>query len=399
MDTCELLLNAFSAYIKNEQVRGVQSLPDSMFMPFLRRAALHKVIPMAGSALLRTQGALSDEQKDLLKKTVQQQTVGQAMRTHAFLRVYRELIAAGAKPLCVKGITCRVLYYEPDMRLSGDEDLLVPEEDFAVCAEKLRELGFEADKDDSEFEVGFLHRQSGCRIELHKLLFDPENEVFGCFNTFFEDIFATAHTLRIEDTDIYTPDDDLHFLYLVLHAFKHFIHAGIGIRQFCDIAMFAKYRKTDLDLTFEKCAQVNADVFLNAVLLIGDRYFGLDLDTLSAYCSRIDLRQDYVPLLDDVMSGGVYGADSMERQHSATITLNSVEAAKKGKKTSFLRSVFPKKDKLKNKYTYLEDHPVLLPVAWGQRIIEYSKSKNDSSAIIEIGAKRVELLKQYRVIR
>ena len=399
MNDCELTLNAFSAYIKKEPVCGAENVTDELFMSFLRRAALHKVLPMAGSALLGEENALNAPVKETLKKTIRQQVIGQTLRNAAFANVYKELTAAGAKPVCVKGITCRSLYPEPYMRLSGDEDLLVSEEDFTICEKKLAELGFEADKDGSDFEVGFINRQNGCRIELHKSLFAPDSAVFGCFNTFFEDVLSTAHTETADNAEIYVPDNDLHFLYLVLHAFKHFIHAGIGIRQLCDIALFAKYRTPSPAAVFEKCAQVNADTFLNAVLLAGEQYFGLDTAPFEAECPSFDRGLDIAPLIEDVMSGGVYGADSIERQHSATITLNHVEAAKNGKKSSVLRSVFPKREKLKGRYTYLEEHPVLLPVAWGQRIIEYTKTKNDSPAIIETGEKRVELLKKYRVIR
>ena len=39
-------------------------------------------------------------------------------------------------------------------------------------------------------------------------------------------------------------------------------------------------------------------------------------------------------MLRDILSGGVYGAADSDRQHSSTITLNAVEAARTGGKSS-----------------------------------------------------------------
>lgn len=397
--TDELLLHAFSAYIKKETLSGRNELPDGDFSLFMKKAMLHKLLPMAGSTLLRS-GILTENQTSLLRGAVLRQTTGQTVRTAEFLKVYGKLLETGAKPLCVKGVVCRSYYPEPDMRPSGDEDLIACEKDFALCRDKLLQLGFTADNTDKNaFEIGFLHPQTGCRIELHNAFFDPKNSLFRTFNDLFENVFEAPREYSPEGVSVFAPKDDIHLLYLILHAYKHFIHAGIGIRQLCDIALFAAGGRFDWNDIFTKCAEVNADVFLNAVLLIGEKYFGLVLTPIAAAYPAFDKELDIVPLLDDVLCGAIYGADSEERQHSATITLNTVAAASAGKQTSVLRSVFPPREKLVKKYPYLEKHPALLPAAWAQRIFSYSKGGNDSSLTVEIGKKRVELMKQYKIIK
>lgn len=56
----------------------------------------------------------------------------QVSRTALFLSDEKELAQLGVQPLVMKGIVCRNLYPKPDLRPSGDEDLLIPEKDFAA---------------------------------------------------------------------------------------------------------------------------------------------------------------------------------------------------------------------------------------------------------------------------
>ena len=48
---------------------------------------------------------------------------------------------AGIQALVVKGIVCRNLYPKPDYRVSGDEDVLIPAEQFDVCHQALTRYG------------------------------------------------------------------------------------------------------------------------------------------------------------------------------------------------------------------------------------------------------------------
>ena len=38
-----------------------------------------------------------------------------------------------------------------------------------------------------------------------------------------------------------------HLLYLILHALKHFLYSGFGIRQVCDIALFSERYRDEID--------------------------------------------------------------------------------------------------------------------------------------------------------
>ncbi len=106
-------------------------------------------------------------------------------------------------------------------------------------------------------------------------------------------------------------------------------------------------------------------------------------------------------MLSDILSGGLYGVEDVNRAHSSAITLDAVAARKQGRKSSGLwRSVFPGKGYLQSRYSYAKRHPVLIPVAWANRLTDYlgSRDRVRPGESLRIGAERVELLKKYKII-
>lgn len=62
----------------------------------------------------------------------------------AFLPVYEGLRGAGIDVLVVKGSVCRSVWPNGALRISSDEDLLVPPEQFAAACALLAEAGLAA---------------------------------------------------------------------------------------------------------------------------------------------------------------------------------------------------------------------------------------------------------------
>ena len=116
---------------------------------------------------------------------------------------------------------------------------------------------------------------------------------------------------------------------------------------------------------------------------------------------------DEQPLLEDLLDSGIYGDATMSRKHSSTMTLDAVAAEKHGKRAAGLRkTLFPAAKQLEGRYPYLKNKPYLLPIAWLQRIGQYeseTRKQNDGSNraadAVKIGAKRVELLRAYGILR
>lgn len=406
----EKLLSCLNAFIHSEKTdTEFENIEE--WQRFYKSASIHTVFPMVYETIYGSESMtlLPEQVKVLFKNNVRVSVTRQILKTEAFLQLYKKLLDENLKVLVVKGIICRNMYPNPDARSSGDEDMYVEEASFKRVHDIFLSNGLkmqEGDDLDSSQVVTYFDTRTGLHIELHRSLFSKENEAYGKLNDAFVNVFKNAVQVKINGVDIWTMSEEEHLLYLIFHGFKHFLHSGFGIRQVCDIVLFAqKYGdKIDMYRLFDTLKTFGADVFSANLFDIGEKYLGISVsdahipsDIWDSYSQYIDSDE----LLRDILDSGVYGNSSMDRKHSSLITLNAVTS--RGD-SGFLRAVFPKAVDLKGRYTYLQKSPWLLPVAWTSRIFSYMKGKNGGSGVgakesIEIGNHRVEIMKKYRVIR
>ncbi|MBR2730966.1 MAG: VanZ family protein [Clostridia bacterium] len=385
-------LAAFSAYVRRAPTAQAVEDPEG----FVHVSIRHKILPMTAQALLQADPPLPSETAEQIRAEALGQVVAQTRRTEQFLRACRAMQAAGVNPICVKGIVCRALYPDFDLRISADEDLLVRPADAAVCAQVLASLGFEAAGTPDDMEIGYYHAESGCRIELHRAMFPADGGVYDRFNALLGDLFASPMKLQIGQTTLLCPAPDQHLLYLVLHAYKHFLISGVGIRQIADIALFARAFPPDWKALFAACDAVRLTGFLNAVLVLGGRYFDLPLSTIDAAQFRAETDAD--ALLQDVMAGGIYGSKNTDHLHSGALTFQQYAAALAGKRPKGFAALFPPRDRMRRKYPYLKKHGWLLPFAYLSRLLRYAVSDHDSARALDTADRRTELLRQYGMI-
>lgn len=332
----------------------------------------------------------------------------QMQRTEGFLVIYEKLCQAGLKPLVVKGLICRNMYSKSDYRISGDEDLLLPKEDFKICDQILRDEGFmreELDMEDLPYEVPYRNPRNGVYIELHMTLFSETSDAYGHLNDEFKEVFDHCMCETIQSRKVWTLSPTDHLFYLICHSFKHFLHSGFGIRQVADMIMMAEQYGDQIDWKDikEKLSRLNMAHYWNALVGIGTSYLGFSLDKA---CYPKDMREqtvDHMPLLMDLLDGGIYGDSSMERKHSSNMTLTAVVGGTSNTAASLGSSLFPSKEYMKQRFSWVKKHPYLLPVGYVVRIVQYLKSSKrkpgDEKNSIQIGMERVELLKQYHIIK
>ena len=359
-----------------------------------------KLLPILFEAVRKTPAA--GENAPLfaaIKQQVIGQVLNQTVRSAEFTDLYRRLRAAGLHPVVVKGQLCSRLYPLRDHRISADDDLFIPEGEFFACHEALLANGLTTDTPADELptadEVSYTKKDSPLYIELHRHLFDSAEDAHDELNHFFVDIAP------VEVDGFLTMPPHEHLLYLILHAYKHFVYSGIGLRQFCDIGLWARayHDQIDWQRLHDQCASVHAATFAAAAFRIARTYLDIDFDLPGLWVGDVDVE----PLLHDTLCGGVYGSNSYTRLHSSTVTLNAVKASRTGEKSSVLRTVFPKRAYLERRYPYLKKRPYLLPVAWVQRIAHYAGEKqsgadNSASGSIKLAKGRIELMKRYEII-
>ena len=135
----ELFLDALRASLQKKTVTWEEDYTTVQWERLFSVASAHRVLPMVYEAVVHSASAQKADPQIFqpVKQQVRQQVILQTVRTDALLRLLPQLSAAGVRPLVVKGIICRELYPNPDCRTSGDEDLVIPEEQFALLAKTI----------------------------------------------------------------------------------------------------------------------------------------------------------------------------------------------------------------------------------------------------------------------
>ena len=399
----QAFLQALRASLMGQQAEP--RLSPQQWQQFFHISQDHKVLPLVFEAVCACPTLQQTDPAFLqaLRRQTKQQVVLQTLRTGEFLELNRRLHAAGVTPIVVKGLACRNLYPRPDHRPSSDEDILIPADQFDRAHRVLLDFGMQTTEDiESAYEVPYRKAGSPLYIELHRHLFAPESTAYGDLNRFFDGVFDRV----CREGEFCTMGPTDHMFYLICHAFKHFLHSGFGIRQVCDIMLYANHfgSRIDWDLLLSDCRAIRAEKFAAALFRIGRNYLTFDPEKACLPACWQSIAVDESAMLADLLDAGVYGGATTSRRHSSSITLDAVTSQNQGRKqkSGLLASVFPPARQLRGRYPYLKKHPILLPVAWCQRLWHYARSRKDdpqsAADALKLGRDRVQLLREYGIL-
>ena len=411
--THELFLQLYSSALqgRDDAVRTT-GVTAQEIRQILGLADMHRIFPMIFEVIWS--GIVPEERGTAylergLKKA-ERLTCDQARMTAEFLKLYRFLAKRGLRPIVMKGILCRRLYPEPEQRSSSDEDLLVPSSKFGKYHQALLDYGLRvadpAIDIEKEHEVPYCN--SHVYIEVHKQPFPPDSKAYGDLNSFFTDVWDRKIRISAYGVPVTSMGHTDHLFYQLCHAYKHFLSCGIGIRLVSDIVLYSMtyIEKIDWGTVTERCREIHAYEFAAALYKIGEKYLFPERfpEGLSAVWGTDGVNEE--ALLQDVLKGGVLGASSEDRLHSANLTLGAVENAKSGKRMSaFYRTLFPSAESLRGRYPWLRKLPFLLPAAWLHRLFVYSADSvvhgrrgHNATEAFRIGNERVALMRRYHML-
>lgn len=340
-------------------------------------------------------------------KETMELVMGQSSRTSVFLELYRALDAAGVRPLVMKGIVCRELYGElRDHRPSGDEDILIRPEEFRTVQQVMADCGYEMEWQEASDrqleqiqEVTFENFDSGLHVEVHTNPIGHESGIRRKMNGLFASAFEGPRKLEIDGTVLWTMNHTDHFLFLVLHAFKHMLTSSFGIRQVLDILLYEEAYGDSIrwDYVEKSLKQVHAWLFFSDLIQIGNQYLGFDLPRAAGPVCPEDL-------MEDLLSNGIFGSTEQRFRTAASITSAALDAGSgRNRLVTILHSGFPSLEFMVGRNPELADKPWLLPLCWIKRwgrYIRYNRKNGGHLAAqsIAVSQQRIRLLKKYRIL-
>ncbi|MEE0776285.1 MAG: nucleotidyltransferase family protein [Bacillota bacterium] len=401
------LIEAVGSIIAHRSCEDMIGDDIAVWSDFFAAAYAHSFLPLAYDLTRNFKGfsLLPEEMRESVRHRAKELVLWQMVRSEDFLKLLSTFNDINTEFFVVKGILCRQLYPSPNTRVSCDEDLWVSETFWEEFQKKLQAFGMISLPDTKEEDCvqTWQKKDSGLVLEVHRHLFDDTQPYFQRMNGLFADASRRIVSVTVDGVDVPTMCPTDHMLYLVCHGLKHFLHSGFGLRQLCDICLFAQAHEKEIQWNefFERMALVRGAVFAASLFVAAREYLGFFIGSpdLEKYLSLA--AKDTKPLFDDLLQSGIYGGSTMSRRHSSMITLQKVNG---GGRHSLWKTLFPAKDYLEKRYPYLKSHPYCLPVAWLQRLGGYGRellgSSKDNSVrdSLALGKSRSILLEQYGIL-
>lgn len=396
----------FLSLIRSYLTGTKASLSHPDWESILTLSRLHNIVPLVyESARLLPDFASAPllVQNAFLENTLYQAGL-QISKTQEFLRLYDIFSGEELHALVLKGLVCRTLYPQPELRGSSDEDLWISREEFPSFHKLLVREGYvpcQPVTDDDRFQE-LTYSSPLLEIDLHLNPFGTSRVSRQKMEQIFSDSSNASIPMEIEGHIIYTLSPTEHYLFLFVHLYKHFLEGGVGIRQLLDLFLFEQAFSGQLDWKRIHTAifQLEADVLYTSILALGQEHLGFSLHPFPSTSPMPD-SETLDALMEDLLESGCFGNSARYQQLSGTYAY----AASTGKRSlgrTLLRVFFPPVKRLRDRYPFLRRSPWLLPAAWLIRIFRFTREsiladKHLIAKSTRRGRKRLQLMKQLQL--
>lgn len=233
LELCRLL----SLALHNKALERLS--PDVDYARVIAVAESHKVMALLHSVLEHA-GLQESIWKIVDRKG--EQTVRQSYRLLMLSRYVIGLLKEnGIDAILLKGCGTAAWYPVPELRKSGDIDLLFKSEDETRKAlQILAQQGFVTTEDQPANHHIVCESRDSVSLELHMSLAEPFDSEKT--NRFLADCqkeyFAHRRVVDCMGVAFELTSDGYHAFYLLLHMLQHYVRAGFGVKLLCDWVVF-----------------------------------------------------------------------------------------------------------------------------------------------------------------
>lgn len=251
----------------------------------------------------------------------------------------------GLDHMFMKGSLIQGLYPKPEMRTMGDLDILIRMEQYPKVETVMTALGY-VFQYESDHEL--VWKRGKVTVELHKHMIPTYDiDYYGYFGDGWGVAQPqTAHSYQLSNEDFY--------VYMFLHMTKHYRLAGIGIKHFVDLWVYAQaHPELDMRKVEGALRQLKLYTFHSYVWQL-----------LRAWFAEGELTEHADYITQVVFENAEYGL--AQSREAAWILLQAQKegSVDKVKRRNFWGLVFPGLKTMRERYKVLKPLPFLLPVFW-----------------------------------
>lgn len=211
--------------------------------------------------------------------------------------------------LVMKGQTLSIFYPHPELRQSGDIDFICHPDDIDRAVQFLKkDLGLELSDSGSDKHARFTI--DDVKYEIHRMLTNfayPSSHRYW-EKVFMKEVWEHPYTVEINGFHVSTLEPTYNAVYIFEHILFHLIMDGVGLRQFCDWALFLHQHKDtiDKDLLVKHLEGVRLKKAYSGLGAVLTDYLGLPEESFPLPISEKD-HQRVEPLFNNLIEWGNFG--------------------------------------------------------------------------------------------
>ena len=251
----ELFLKLLSCALHSElpEARDFTGLEEASWRRIHRLAASHAVPAFVGDRILTLpkEALPNRDMRLMIFSEIELTRRGNAYLTKALGQLQKTYEAAGLPFILLKGLSLGCFYPDAALRSGGDLDILFHSDaDYERGNELLRKAGHKL-HDDSEVRYGhtaFTYGRTIVENHARAVFFDHKRHNRH-FDTLVQEAISSGSliTQHHGDYTIKTLPHELNVVYIFIHLFFHWLHWGVGFRQYSDWLLMMTRLKGQLD--------------------------------------------------------------------------------------------------------------------------------------------------------
>lgn len=223
-------------------------------------------------------GSIPPNCRNLLEEVAAVTVIGSEQRWQKQFHIAKRLAATyqqhEIRTLLLKGLGLSLCYPNPQHRECNDIDIYLfgKYEEGNQLAEQL--LGAQVDKFTKKEDHIFL---DGFTFDNHIHFKHPETDNDREFDLYLKGLLQSNELSVFPDSCLLLPPPEFNYLFLMSHAYVHFLREGMALRQMTDIACFLKVYEKDLEWAVinDKLHRFHLKKFSDTILSFIRHYFGL----------------------------------------------------------------------------------------------------------------------------
>ena len=310
----------------------------------------------------------------------------------------------GIPVVYIKGAAYRDYYPEPALRSMGDIDIVIRPEDRKKTDQILKkEMGFDCSVDN---HAVWTYWKDKLYIEVHDHMFYENLANKVDYKGYFDHVWEHCHNASVFNTEslnLYVPDEDFHFLYLMAHTAKHVLNNGSGFRAYLDMVLMVKACEDRLNWNHitEELEKLKLLTFTRTCFSCCEKWFGVEMPL---HLEQMD-EGLFEAITEKTFKDGAFGLENLENKPAAAakdIKRSDSPYFFAAVKRGFSKLFPPYRDmQLVPWYSWVDGKPWLLPAAWVYRwaYCGAKKLKHSVKLISEPFAKKKEVQERQDLMK